>query len=77
MGRYVNVSTWIDVDVDLEEVDTDDLIAELQSRNEYVEGMEPEDIKEVVERIWLKRRNGQPYEQDIDTLIYNVLGKVI
>lgn len=77
MGRYVNISTWIDVDVDLEEVDTDDLIAELQSRNEYVEGMEPEDIKEVVERIWLKRRNGQPYEQDIDTLIYNVLGKVI
>lgn len=77
MGRYVNVSTWIDVDIDLESVDTDDLINELRERNEYVEDMEPKDIKETVEQLWVKRRNGQDYQRVLDELIYNVIGKVV
>jgi hypothetical protein len=33
MTRSVNVHTYIDIDVDLEDIDTDDLIEELKSRN--------------------------------------------
>ncbi|MGN6023399.1 hypothetical protein ACP6NF_03295 [Alcaligenes faecalis] len=33
----VTVSTTVDVDIDLGEFDTDDLIAELESRGEYLE----------------------------------------
>jgi hypothetical protein len=33
MSRTVNVSTYIDVDIDLDDIDDDDLIDELKSRN--------------------------------------------
>ena len=33
MSRSVNVSAWVEVDVDLDEIDDDDLIEELKSRS--------------------------------------------
>ena len=33
MSRTVNVSTYIDVDIDLDDIDDDDLIDELKSRS--------------------------------------------
>jgi len=65
-----------EVEVDLADFDTADLIEELEHRGglpvEY-EG----DAKEIVEAIWLRRRNGQDYDDLVDQLIYKVLGKVI
>lgn len=77
MGRHVNVSAWVDVDVDLEEIDTDDLIGELARRGETVEGLEPADLKEVVERLYQKRRLGQPYEKELDDMIFYVIGRIV
>lgn len=77
MGRYVNVTATVDVDVDMEDIDTDDLIAELESRGQYVDGMEPADVKGMVQTIWEKRRNGHTYERELDNLIYSVLGRIV
>jgi len=47
MSRSVNVNAWIDIDVDLEEIDTEDLIEELQSRNIGVPEGDVEDVLEM------------------------------
>jgi hypothetical protein len=74
---YITVNT--DVDIDLDDIDTEDLIEELERR-----GKNPNDIeminlelKEIVEKIWMNRRTGKEYQSELNELIYNVLGKVI
>lgn len=50
MGRTVNANInigWIDVDIDLEDIDTDDLIEELKSRNAGVPDGNVEDVTEM------------------------------
>jgi hypothetical protein len=76
MGKYTTVSTYVEVDVDLSEFDTDDLIDELESRGEIVGG-ESGQAHPLLTAIWQKRRLGQDYQHDLDALIYDVLGKVI
>lgn len=49
MSRTVSVNTWIDIDVDLEDVDTEDLIDELKHRNV---GVPEGDIDDVVEMFY-------------------------
>lgn len=73
MSRYKSVSTYVDIDVDLEEWSTEELIEELQSRedNSY-EGEES-----VLHTICDKIKLGQSYEQDIRDLIYHKLGKIV
>ena len=66
---------YISVDIDLSEIDTADLIEELEIRKtDYVSlgGR-----LSLLESIWLKRRNGQPYDDLLDKLIYTELGKVL
>jgi hypothetical protein len=71
------VYTEVEVDVDLDDFETDDLLDELESRGALtVEG--DIDAKELVEKIWLKRRLGnQDYQAELDKLIYAVLGKIV
>jgi hypothetical protein len=70
------VYTEVEVDVDLGDFDTDDLVEELEKRGSLpVENNV--DAKEIVETIWLKRRMGKEYQAEIDTLIYCVLGKIV
>jgi len=47
MSRYVTVNTWIDVSVDMEDIETDDLIEELQTRNVGVPEGSIEDVTEM------------------------------
>lgn len=77
MSRYVTVST--DVDVYLDDIDTDDLIEELESRGrDYnTNGFDADEMRGVLEKIWLKRREGRDYQAELDKLIYGVLGKII
>ena len=74
---YKTIYTEVEVDVDLSDFDTEDLIEELESRG----GLPVEqngDAKEIVEKIWLKRRLGNhDYQAELDKLIYQVLGHVI
>jgi hypothetical protein len=73
---YKTVYTEVEVDVDLGDFDTDDLLEELESRGELPS--EAGDSKAILESIWLKRRLGRTdYEAELDQLIYAGLGKVI
>jgi hypothetical protein len=71
------IYTEVEVDVDMSDFDTEDLLDELASRSSLP--ME-EDFngKELLETIWQKRRQGNSdYQTELDRLIYSVLGKVI
>jgi hypothetical protein len=70
------VYTEVEVDVDLEDFDTDDLLDELERRGELpVEGSG--NAREIVEQIYYLRRQGQPYEHLMDSLMYAVVGRVV
>ena len=75
MSRYITVTTEVDVDIDLDSIDTDDLVAELESRGESI--LESSDLHETLVAIWQKRRQGQDYQRELDDLIYNGLGRVV
>ena len=72
---YKTIYTEVEVDIDLSEFDTDDLIEELESRGAGV--LDYGDGKEVLESIYQKRRLGQDYQLELETLIYLGLGRII
>jgi len=74
---HKTVYTEVEVDVNLSDFETDDLIEELESRGELPTTSKPYDNKELVEQIWMRRRNGQDYNYPLDQLIYNVTGRII
>ena len=70
------VYTEVEVDVDLVDFDTDDLIEELELRGALpVE--EYGDARNIVEQIYYLRRQAQPYEHLMDSLMYAVMGRVV
>lgn len=77
MGRYKYVTT--EVEIDLSDFETDDLIEELENRGyDYnTKGVDADGMRELLEKIWLNRRTGKDYQKELDVLIYGVLGKVV
>jgi len=77
MSKYKTIYTEVEVDVDISEFSTDDLLDELASRSSLpIEG--DLNSKELLEKIWLKRRVGNhDYQQELDQLIYQVTGHVV
>ena len=65
---------YVSVDIDLSDIDTEDLIEELQSRRKEVE---LEVQNELVRKIYEKRRNGQDYQKELNELIYDTVGRII
>jgi hypothetical protein len=72
---YITVNT--DVDIDMYDIDTEDLIDELERRNKETSVRLNFEHKELIEKIWMNRRAGKGYQAELDQLIYNVLGKMI
>jgi hypothetical protein len=72
---YKTIYTEVEVDVNLGDFETDDLIEELESRGSGV--MDYGDGKEVLQAIYEKRRLGQDYQTELDQLIWLGLGKFI
>jgi hypothetical protein len=71
---YVNV----EVDVDLCDFDTADLVDELESRGETVtSGSVSDEARTIIENLYQKRRLGKDYQAELDELIYLSLGRVI
>jgi hypothetical protein len=72
---YKTIYTEVEVDVNLSDFDTDDLIEELESRGagtgEFGDG------KDILEIIYEKRRLGKDYQKELDKLIWLGLGKFI
>jgi hypothetical protein len=70
------VYTEVEIDVDLTDFDTEDLVEELESRGALpVEGSD--NAKEIVEQMYQLRRLGRPYDHLVDNLFYSVLGRVV
>jgi hypothetical protein len=65
----------VEVDIDLEDFDTDELVEELERRGcgtvDYGDG------KDVLMSIYEKRRLGKDYQRELDQLIWMGLGKVL
>jgi hypothetical protein len=72
---YKTIYTEVEVDVDLADFDTDDLIEELESRGSGTS--EFGDGKELLMSIYEKRRLGRDYQAELDQLIWMGLGKVV
>jgi hypothetical protein len=72
---YKTIYTEVEVDVDLADFETDDLIEELESRGagatDYGDG------KDVLMSIYEKRRLGKDYQVELDQLIWLGLGKIV
>lgn len=69
-----------EVEVDLSDFDTDDLVEELEARGlDYnTQGVDADEMRTLLEIIWQKRRNGRTdYQTELDRLIWGVLGKAI
>ena len=74
---YKSVYKEVEVDIDLSDFETDDLLEELESR-----GVLPADsqhnAKDLLNAIWLKRRMGRTdYQTELDQLIYAGLGQIV
>ena len=72
---YKTIYTEVEVDVDLSDFDTEDLIEELESRGSGVSDFG--DGKELLNTIYEKRRLGKDYQAELDQLIWLGLGKII
>jgi hypothetical protein len=72
---YKTMYKEVEVDVDLSDFETDDLIEELESRGagatDYGDG------KDILMAIYEKRRLGQDYQTELEQLIWLGLGKII
>jgi hypothetical protein len=72
---YKTIYTEVEVDVDLSDFDTDDLVEELESRgagtSEFGDG------KEILQTIYEKRRLKQDYQTELDQLIWMGLGRFV
>jgi hypothetical protein len=67
------VYTDIEVDVDISDFETTDLIEELELRGIPID----DSMKEMVNKIYQKKRLNQNYEPELNELIYYVLGKFV
>jgi hypothetical protein len=72
---YKTVYTEVEVDVDLADFDTTDLLEELESRGSGV--IDYGDGKEVLQIIYEKRRLGKDYQTELDQLIWLGLGRFV
>lgn len=71
--RTIPVETYVTVDIDLEDIDTDDLVEELERRGQVVKD---EDFDQLT-RIYELRRTGRLFDTELDNYIYDVLGKIV
>lgn len=72
---YKTIYTEVEVDVDLSEFETDDLIEELESRGAGTGQFG--DSNDILMAIYEKRRLRQDYQTELEALIYLGLGKII
>jgi hypothetical protein len=73
------VYTEVEVDVDLDSFDDDDLLDEMERRgldlnSKFIDG---DSMRELLTQVWIRRRQGQDYQRELDQLIWYGIGKVV
>lgn len=66
----------VEVEINLDDFDTDELIEELRYRGKRADDMDF-DLTEMLRNIYELRRLGKDYQQELDEYIYNALGKIV
>ena len=69
----------VEIEIDLDDFDTDDLIEDLERRGREcnTRGVDADEMRSLLEQIWIKRRNGSAnFDRELDALIWGVLGRV-
>ena len=61
----------VEFHVDLEDFEDEELLDELASRN-----LQQGNVQELIEKIYHKRRLSQNFDDELDKLIYAILGRV-
>ena len=79
MGRYITVEKYVDIEIDLEDLDDDDLVSELSRRqiNGTLEQSLTFEATTLLTTIFNKRRTGVDYQTELDELIYQGIGRVL
>lgn len=67
---------FVNVDVDLSELDTEDLITELEARGEEVNGFTFYESRRLLEQIYNLFRSNQNYDSELTKLFYLELGRI-
>ena len=62
----------VDVDVELSDFDTEDLVEELENRGIELNGR---DMHNILSEIFELKRNGKDYSRQLDELIYTGIGR--
>ena len=70
------VETYVEVEVELDELSDDDLKEELERRGLGAEVPEST-ATELIESIYLKRRVSKDYQTELEQLIYQTIGKIV
>ena len=71
----MEIETYVTVNVDLNEFETEDLVEELEGRGKYI--CNEDGHHSQLAEIWQLRRTGRPFDTELDNYIYEVLGKII
>jgi len=66
------VTKEVEVEVDLVDFDSEELIDELQQRGHWV----PDQSLLLMQDVYEKRRLGQDYQKALDDLIYSTIGRI-
>jgi len=66
----------VEVDVELDDFDTEDLVAELERRNWESRSCSSSEYVAWLTKIHEKRRMGMDYQQELDELIWHALGRI-
>ena len=72
---YKTMYKEVEVDIDLSDFETDDLIEELESRGSAI--MNYGNGTDVLRAIYEKRRLGQDYQTELDQLIWLGTGRIV
>lgn len=64
----------VELEVELDDFDTDDLIEELERRGSGI--VAHGSGKELITSIYEKRRNSKDYQRELDDLIYLAIGRI-
>jgi hypothetical protein len=67
----------IDIDVTLDDFTDDDLLDEIDCRGLGLEAVGYNSSIELLTSIYQKRRTGRDYQQELDELIYQVIGRIL
>jgi hypothetical protein len=79
---HKTISTYVDVEVDLDDFDDDDLIDILEDRGYTINQVSETDLPagvvlEDIKELYQLHRNGKDCERILNQLFYNALGKIV